>query len=515
MFFIKRNLFRILCVILGLIVIGLLILIVILNNAKNRPVEMDFGRYTKYSYRGFVIPNNAIIRTDTTTVNLGEEIKMYIELDPKNSSEYADVVNSIAWSSDDPQIAEVDDGIVTGISKGTTTINITTKMHPSVFLYSLNVTVHVPVESIVMAQEALELIIGEKYNFVAKVLPEDASNLDLLWRSSDESIATVNSSGEIQAIAEGETTITAISTDDPEKTGTVNVIVTFIPVETLKLNSTDLKLTPGQAYTLVSTIVPNNATYPDIVWESSNLNVAKVTNGLVQAVGVGEANIKVSTDKGRKVTTCKVTVSDDKHIIENVPYLTTSSSGYVNGNEVVSATMLLRYSGYNVTVKNVVDNLPIGPEKYQEGSLWYGADPFRAFVGSPGTSYADGSWGCFASPLVNSMNRYAGSRVKNVSGCSESTLFSYIDKKKPVIVWCTQGNSSLVNGVLWTCVGSNKQPTGSTFQEVIGKHCVLLVGYDKDLVYLHDPIINAYTTQSKTKFLNNWKALYSQAIIID
>lgn len=516
MFFIKRNLFRILCILLALVLLGLLILIFILNNKKNHPVEMDFGRYTKYSYSNFVVANGASVKLDSTTVNLGEEIIAYVELDPVNSTEYSDVVDSVQWVSENPEIATVNAGIIKGVSKGTTKININTKMTPSIFLASIEVTVKIPVERIVMAQELLELNIGDKYPFVALVLPEDASVPDLVWTSSNDKIATVSPTGEIEAKAVGEVTISASSMDNPEIIGNVKVTVKHVPVESIKLDVSDLKLQPGQTHTLVPTITPDNATYKDIAWETSNADIVKVNNGVVQAVGNGEAQIKATTDKGSKFITCNVTVSQEtKHIIENVPYISTSSSGYASGHEIVSAAMLLRHSGYTVNVKDIADRIATGPAKYQEGTKWYGASPFDVFVGNPSSTYASGSWGCFAVPLVNSMRNYASSKVKNISGYAETTLFSYIDNKKPVIVWCTQGNSSLVNGVLWNCVDNNKNQTGYTFQEVIGKHCALLVGYDNELVYLHDPAINAYTTQPKDKFLANWKALYSQAIVIE
>lgn len=41
----------------------------------------------------------------------------------------------------------------------------------------------------------------------------------------------------------------------------------------------------------------------------------------------------------------------------------------------------------------------------------------------------------FAEPIVTAMKKFAGNKVKNISGCSGNTLFEYINSGKPVIAW--------------------------------------------------------------------------------
>ena len=518
MYFIKRNLFRIIAAILTVIFIALLIFIFYLTDKKSHPIQMDFGRYTKYSYKNFILPSGAKLTADTTTVPVGESIRLYSELNPTDSTEYEDVLNSIKWISENSEIAEVKDGIVTGITKGTTIINIMTKMEPSIFLGSIEVTVKVLVEQIQMANEEFELNVSDKHTYIATVLPEDASNKELIWKSSDENIATISPTGEIEAKTEGEVIITATSLDDITKIGTTKLLIKAVDVTEIKLDTTNLTIYPGNTHTFSTTILPANSTYKDIVWESSNPNIVKITNGVLEVISLGEAEIKATTDNGKKSIICKVTVMEDpntKKLIQNVPYISTYSSGYINGHEAASATMLLRFSGYTVNVKDIIENIPIGKEKYQESGTWYGGNPFKEFVGDPTKNISTGTWGCFAAPLVESMRNFAGARVQNISNCPESTLFSYIDNQKPVIVWCTQNASNLSTGVDWKYVDKNKSVIGGNFQELIGKHCAVLVGYDSNYVYLHDPAINTYVTQPKDRFLSNWRTLYSQAIVID
>ena len=74
---------------------------------------------------------------------------------------------------------------------------------------------------------------------------------------------------------------------------------------------------------------------------------------------------------------------------------------------------------------------------------------------------------------------------------------------------CKNGGD-LRNGVKWLY----KDGSGS-FQELIGEHCAVLIGYDDNYVYLNDPSAGKNVKQNKSKFISNWEKLYSQAIIIE
>ena len=77
------------------------------------------------------------------------------------------------------------------------------------------------------------------------------------------------------------------------------------------LNKTNVTLTAeGETVQLTATISPSDATYKTYFFQSSNKNVATVTqDGLVTAVGNGTATITVTTSEGGKTATCTVTVS--------------------------------------------------------------------------------------------------------------------------------------------------------------------------------------------------------------
>ena len=67
----------------------------------------------------------------------------------------------------------------------------------------------IEVTSVRLSQAELILTVGESHSLTAKVLPENATDKNVTWKSSDASIATVSSSGAVKAIGAGTATITA------------------------------------------------------------------------------------------------------------------------------------------------------------------------------------------------------------------------------------------------------------------------------------------------------------------
>jgi uncharacterized protein YvpB len=185
--------------------------------------------------------------------------------------------------------------------------------------------------------------------------------------------------------------------------------------------------------------------------------------------------------------------------------------GYPTGCEIVSSAMVLQYKGFSVTVGSLAEALEKGSSKYQDSSgTWYGANPFKEFVGNPSNYMKQGSYGCFAAPIARAMERVApGCGVKDISGCSQEELFGYVASGHPVIVWCVKNAGTLKDGVKW-----NYTDGSGSYSELVGEHCAVLIGYDDAFVYLNDPSAGENAKQPKDKFLSNWEQLYSQAIIV-
>ena len=121
----------------------------------------------------------------------------------------------------------------------------------------------------------------------------------------------------------------------------------------------------------------------------------------------------------------------------DVPYLD-QSVRYPTGCESVSAVMLLRYLGYEMSVDEFIEQYLDRQEfEFREGEL-YGPDPTKYFCGSP---YDEESFGCYAPVITQALKKAIGEmyEVLDLTGTEIKTLQTeYIDKGMPVILWAQE-----------------------------------------------------------------------------
>ena len=154
---------------------------------------------------------------------------------------------------------------------------------------------------------------GQTATLTATIVPDEATNKDVTWSSSNAAVATVSSTGVVTAVSSGTAVITAKTADGTNLTAECNVTVNIpVPATGISLNQTSLTLTAaGQTATLTATVTPSNATNKDVTWSSSNAAVATVSStGVVTAVSSGTAVITAKTADGTNLTAeCNVTVN--------------------------------------------------------------------------------------------------------------------------------------------------------------------------------------------------------------
>ncbi len=228
---------------------------------------------------------------------------------------------SVMWSTTDPAIATVsEDGLVTAVANGSTTITVTTNDGGFSAECAVSVSIpappsDVPVTGITLSSSTLTLAaVGETYQLVATVMPEDATNKAVMWRSNNADVATVSNAGVVTAVADGTATITAITEDGGFEAAcavSVELPAAVVPVTGISINPTVLTLdTVGARATLVTTVEPADATDKTVVWQSSNEDVATVeADGTVTAMADGTATIVATTVDGGFTAACEVAVS--------------------------------------------------------------------------------------------------------------------------------------------------------------------------------------------------------------
>ena len=164
-------------------------------------------------------------------------------------------------------------------------------------------------EQISLDKTSLTLHGNESQQLTATVLPADATQ-ELMWTSSDESVATVSQSGLVSAVAPGQAVITATTTDGTDLSASCNVTVLHVQAESIQLNVTTAGLNEGSTLQLTATVLPEECDIKTVIWASNNPSVATVdSNGLVTTHSVGTATITaITTDGSNLSTTCTVTL---------------------------------------------------------------------------------------------------------------------------------------------------------------------------------------------------------------
>lgn len=231
----------------------------------------------------------------------GATFQLSFEVEPENAT-----YQKVEWSSSNSEIATVDTlGLVTAVSEGEALIKVAVDDVEATCKVYVNKEV-ILVENVVLNETSIELFEGETFQLAFTVEPENAMYENVVWSSTDESKATVDENGLVTAISKGAVAI-KVEVDDADATCVLLVKEPEIHVESIVLNETSLELLEGETLQLTFTVEPENAVYENVVWSSSNPDVATVDeNGLVSAVSEGNAEITVAIDDKEAICNVKV-----------------------------------------------------------------------------------------------------------------------------------------------------------------------------------------------------------------
>ena len=161
-------------------------------------------------------------------------------------------------------------------------------------------------QALTLSPQAVELREGESAQLTAALAPENAMP-GVMYLSADPDVAVVDETGVVTAKAAGRTQIICVGAGDAQ--ARADVTVAAIPVTGLALPASDMSLRQGDAWTLTPEIQPANASNKAVRLESSDETVVKVrAENLIEAVGVGEAIVTVTTRDGGFAAQLAVTV---------------------------------------------------------------------------------------------------------------------------------------------------------------------------------------------------------------
>jgi uncharacterized protein YjdB len=146
--------------------------------------------------------------TSTASVGVNNSTTLVAAVQPANATN-----KTLTWSTSDAGIVSVSQsGVLTGLSPGTATVMVTTQDGAKTAGSVVTVS-NVLITSVTLSKSAATVGVGDTTSIKATIAPLNASNKTVVWSSSNPSIATVNATGIVTAVAVGNATINATAQD--------------------------------------------------------------------------------------------------------------------------------------------------------------------------------------------------------------------------------------------------------------------------------------------------------------
>ena len=323
--------------------------------------------------------------TLTPLVTAGQTVQLTATVKDQNNSTMTGV--SVSWKSSNVQGATVNvSGLVTAVGNGTATITAATGTVTGTVQVSVEIPAVPTAITIAPSEPDTLTAVGQTLRLVATVKDqhgETMTGVSISWESSDSQMATVSATGLVTSVANGTAKITAT-------TGDVSTAVTVIVAQevhgiAITPPSPKVVIATGNTEQLSATVLdseetPVSGAVP--TWSSSDEAVATVdSNGLVTAVGVGQAEITATYEEYTAEKLAIVRESLDSTGMVRVLYLVPSDVAFRDDYSDAIATAVVnaqdwyrqQLDGFTFSLYDDVPELcrlPENTDHYALGGAW-------------------------------------------------------------------------------------------------------------------------------------------------
>jgi len=231
---------------------------------------------------------------EEVTIFCGDETFLTYTISPSGA-----ILEFPLWSSENPNIATVSqEGKVTGVGVGTTTITLIEETDPTISTSCTITVLTVPTTGIRLDQTSIAMTVKDEVTLTYRIEPSNATDKEVEWSSDRESVATVDAYGKVTAIGDGSCNIT-VKLKNGTLSSTCQIVVTPM-ISSIVLERESLFMEHGEIFTLGIFHLPTQAIPPaSYHWSSSDEWVATVNqSGRVEAQRIGTTTIRVEIPGG-------------------------------------------------------------------------------------------------------------------------------------------------------------------------------------------------------------------------
>ncbi|HDX9539071.1 MULTISPECIES: C39 family peptidase [Bacillus] len=193
---------------------------------------------------------------------------------------------------------------------------------------------------------------------------------------------------------------------------------------------------------------------------------------------------------------------DEKVILSNVPFIQQLPE-LDRGCEVTSLAMMLQYAGITVDKMKLANEI----KKVDFMNDGVRGNPNEGFVGNIYT-FSESGYGVYHGPLFQLAKKYLPNKAVDLTGKSIEEMYNSVKAGQPVVM-ITNATFAPLDEDEFTTWETNSGDVSITYNE----HCVVLIGYDQESVYIRDPLKDSLDVKvPREKFEQAWVQMGSQAI---
>lgn len=311
----------------------------------------------------------------------------------------------------------------------------------------------VPVSGLTLSNDVIEIPVGSKMLLSAEVYPTNATDKSVVWRSDNESIVKVNNDGLVEAVSGGTANIIATTND-----GLIRAyceITVNSPVNSFSLSCDEMNVYVGDAFEMTYDFDPVAPTCKDVIWSSSNENIATIDDlGIVSVISEGSVTITGKSVDGGYIDSCNLIC---KEYVELKSLLLSPSTDTILVGQ--SCSLYTDYTPSNASEKYISLVVKNGYEdivKVESNNRIVGLKPGVAYV------YAIQEE-CVSNVIKITVNSNKETQKTPIIFISNSSKFNNkVVDYKSTITFHAEVKNDVGNEVVWY-VNEKKVGTGSSY----------------------------------------------------
>ena len=204
--------------------------------------------------------------------------------------------------------------------------------------------------------------VGDILNYKVSFVPSDTSYKELKWESTSDNIVHIDEINNcLSFINPGNVEIKISSVKNENLTKYYSFIVKEIPVENIEIKNVPTSaINIGETIELITNVLPSNATNKNLIYESSNTDVATINDGVIVAKNGGETNIKITSLSNQNIyTSFSIKVNKKEETVYSVKGITLTKNKTTLTSRNPSILMKGTYydiaSNFDITKLEIID----------------------------------------------------------------------------------------------------------------------------------------------------------------